>query len=142
MKNLWCKLSDDGDNPTYIFNKPRVGYRMPRVKRLNWKRGEVEAFPHPSWQALVRRGENPGQPRGPRRRSTQKFLILSSLVDGHGAPRVASFEEPPQGVAAGHAEILGCLPTPVQGRVSAHVVPDRPLKARSGLHRAVQRLGS
>ena len=32
---------------------------------------------------------------------------------GHGAPRVAPVEEPPQGVA-GHAEVFGCLAPPVQ----------------------------
>ena len=32
---------------------------------------------------------------------------------GHGASHVASFEEPPQGVA-GHAEVLGCLAPSVQ----------------------------
>ena len=28
VKNLRRKLGDDADNPTYIFNEPRVGYRM------------------------------------------------------------------------------------------------------------------
>ena len=30
LKNLRRKLGDDANNPTYIFNEPRVGYRMPR----------------------------------------------------------------------------------------------------------------
>ena len=29
VRNLRRKLGDDSDNPTYIFNEPRVGYRMP-----------------------------------------------------------------------------------------------------------------
>ena len=28
IKNLRCKLGDDAEDPTYIFNEPRVGYRM------------------------------------------------------------------------------------------------------------------
>ena len=30
IKNLRRKLGDDAGNPTYIFNQPRVGYRMPK----------------------------------------------------------------------------------------------------------------
>ena len=60
---------------------------------------------------------------------------------GHGAPHLASFKEAPQGVA-GHAEMLGCLAPSMQRRVGAHVLPDRSLKARSGVCRAVQRLCS
>ncbi len=30
IKNLRRKLRDDADNPAYVFNDPRVGYRMPR----------------------------------------------------------------------------------------------------------------
>ena len=30
VKNLRGKLDDNADNPTYIFNEPRVGYRMPK----------------------------------------------------------------------------------------------------------------
>ena len=30
IKNLRRKLGDDAENPTYIFNEPRVGYRMPK----------------------------------------------------------------------------------------------------------------
>ena len=30
VKNLRRKLGDDADNPTYIFNEPRLGYRMER----------------------------------------------------------------------------------------------------------------
>ena len=60
---------------------------------------------------------------------------------GHGAPRVAAFEKPPQGVA-GHAEVLGCLAPPMQRRVGAHVAPDRSPEVRPGLRRVVQRLGS
>ena len=30
VKNLRRKLSDDADNPAYIINEPRVGYRMPK----------------------------------------------------------------------------------------------------------------
>ena len=29
LKHLRRKLGDDAQNPTYIFNEPRVGYRMP-----------------------------------------------------------------------------------------------------------------
>ena len=32
IKNLRRKLGDDAENPAYIFNEPRVGYRMPREK--------------------------------------------------------------------------------------------------------------
>ena len=76
-----------------------------------------------------------------------RFNRLDAVADlvqdggGHGAPRVASFEESPQGVA-GHAEVLGCLPPSVQRRVGAHVAPDRPPEVRDGLRRAVQRLRS
>ncbi len=34
IKNLRRKLGDDADNPAYIFNEPRVGYRMPRAEGL------------------------------------------------------------------------------------------------------------
>ena len=27
---LWCKLGDDGDNPTYIFNERGVRFRILR----------------------------------------------------------------------------------------------------------------
>ena len=27
-KQLRCKLGDDANNPSYILNEPRVGYRM------------------------------------------------------------------------------------------------------------------
>ena len=30
IKNIRRKLGDDADSPTYIFNEPRVGYRMPK----------------------------------------------------------------------------------------------------------------
>lgn len=30
--NIRRKLGDDGNDPTYIFNEPRVGYRMPKGK--------------------------------------------------------------------------------------------------------------
>ncbi len=30
IKNLRRKLGDDAEDPTYIFNEPRVGYRMPK----------------------------------------------------------------------------------------------------------------
>ena len=33
VKNLRAKLGDDADRPTYIFNEPRVGYRMPKAER-------------------------------------------------------------------------------------------------------------
>ena len=29
VRRLRRKLGDDADNPTYIFNEPRVGYRKP-----------------------------------------------------------------------------------------------------------------
>ena len=53
-------------------------------------------------------------------------------------PLVAPFQESPQGVA-GHAEMLGCLALSMQPDAGAHVAPDRSLKTRSGLRRAVQR---
>ena len=28
VKNLRGKLGDDAENPTYIFNEPRIGYRL------------------------------------------------------------------------------------------------------------------
>ena len=31
VKNLRRKLGDDANNPTYILNEPRIGYRMPRA---------------------------------------------------------------------------------------------------------------
>ena len=34
IKNVRRKLGDDADNPTYIFNEPRVGYRMPKPEAL------------------------------------------------------------------------------------------------------------
>ena len=37
IKSLRGKLGDDANNPTYIFNEPRVGYRMPE--------GEVPGLP-------------------------------------------------------------------------------------------------
>ena len=39
VKNLRRKLGDDADNPAYIFNEPRVGYRMPKGET----RGQEEA---------------------------------------------------------------------------------------------------
>ena len=33
VKSLRRKLGDDARSPTYIFNQPRVGYRMPASKR-------------------------------------------------------------------------------------------------------------
>ena len=30
VKNIRHKLRGDADSPTYIFNRPRVGYLMPR----------------------------------------------------------------------------------------------------------------
>ena len=32
---LCRKLGDDAQNPTYIFAKPRVGYRMPASTELS-----------------------------------------------------------------------------------------------------------
>ena len=37
IKNLRRKLGDDAANPAYIFNEPRVGYRMPRTDKSNEK---------------------------------------------------------------------------------------------------------
>ena len=39
VKRLRRKLGDDANNPTYILNEPRVGYRMPREETL----GQEEA---------------------------------------------------------------------------------------------------
>ena len=33
VKNLRRKLGDDADSPTYIFNEPRVGYRMAKAEQ-------------------------------------------------------------------------------------------------------------
>ena len=30
VSSLRRKLGDDADNPTYILNEPRIGYRMPK----------------------------------------------------------------------------------------------------------------
>ena len=74
-----------------------------------------------------------------------RFNRLDAAADGaedgggYGAPHLASFEESPEGVA-GHAEDLGCLAPSTQGRVGAHVAPDRSPEVRPGLCRAVQRL--
>ena len=35
ISKLRRKLGDDADNPTYIFNEPRVGYRMPKGEAPN-----------------------------------------------------------------------------------------------------------
>ena len=34
VKRLRQKLGDDAGNPTYIFNEPRIGYRMPEGEGL------------------------------------------------------------------------------------------------------------
>ena len=34
-KQLRRKLGDDANNPTYILNEPRVGYRMPKGETQN-----------------------------------------------------------------------------------------------------------
>ena len=47
IKNLRAKLGDNADNPTYIINEPRVGYRMPRgeeqedseLQEVSWNGG-------------------------------------------------------------------------------------------------------
>ena len=41
VKKLRRKLGDDARNPRYIFNQPRVGYRMPRAERPPGQRLEV-----------------------------------------------------------------------------------------------------
>ncbi len=33
IKNIRRKLGDDADSPTYIFNKPRVGYTLPKAEK-------------------------------------------------------------------------------------------------------------
>ena len=33
VKNIRRKLGDDADSPTYIFNKPRIGYLMPKGEK-------------------------------------------------------------------------------------------------------------
>ena len=35
IKTLRRKLGDDANNPTYIFNEPRLGYRMPEKQKTN-----------------------------------------------------------------------------------------------------------
>ena len=35
VKRLRRKLGDDANNPTYILNEPRVGYRMPKGETQN-----------------------------------------------------------------------------------------------------------
>ena len=32
VKNIRRKLGEDADRPTYIFNRPHVGYRMPKAE--------------------------------------------------------------------------------------------------------------
>ena len=39
VKSLRRKLGDDADDPTYILNEPRVGYRMEKGEAL----GQEEA---------------------------------------------------------------------------------------------------
>ena len=34
MRRLRSKLGDEADNPIYIFNEPRVGYRMEKSQTL------------------------------------------------------------------------------------------------------------
>ena len=34
INNLRRKLGDDVENPTYIFNEPRLGYRMAKKEGL------------------------------------------------------------------------------------------------------------
>ena len=69
---------------------------------------------------------------------------LADLVQdggGHRAPRVALFEEAPEGVP-GHSEVLSRLAPSMQRRVGEYVAPDRSPQVRPGLRRAVQRLRS
>ena len=33
VKNIRRKLGDDADSPTFIFNKPRIGYLMPKGEK-------------------------------------------------------------------------------------------------------------
>ena len=39
VKRLRDKLGDDANNPTYIFNEPRVGYRMPKGETTDREEG-------------------------------------------------------------------------------------------------------
>ena len=39
IKRLRQKLRDDASNPTYIFNEPRVGYRMPKAETTEQEEG-------------------------------------------------------------------------------------------------------
>ena len=39
IKRLRGKLGDDASNPTYIFNEPRVGYRMPEGEKQGQEEG-------------------------------------------------------------------------------------------------------
>ena len=42
MKNIRHKLCADADSPTYIFNRPRVGYLMPRGETRQFTRAMDE----------------------------------------------------------------------------------------------------
>ena len=39
IKRLRRKLGDDANNPTYILNEPRVGYRMPKGEEAEQEEG-------------------------------------------------------------------------------------------------------
>ncbi len=92
VRRLRGKLGDDADNPKYIFTEPRVGYRMRkggvggRGRRL--KRGEG-SYPSPlPGRLLVRRDGNQARPTRQARTESERFLILSSLVE------IGGFEPP------------------------------------------------
>ena len=44
ISSLRRKLGDAADNPTYIFNEPRVGYRMPKGEAKGSEESEAEAL--------------------------------------------------------------------------------------------------
>ena len=50
VKNLRSKLGDTADNPSYIFNEPRVGYRMERGSRRDRRTTPVSTPPKRCWR--------------------------------------------------------------------------------------------
>lgn len=52
ISRLRCKLGDVADDPAYIFNEPRVGYKMPRGGTRERGRSERQTGRHfttPTW---------------------------------------------------------------------------------------------
>ena len=50
VKNLRGKLGDDAENPTYIFNEPRVGYRLGHPDQPGSEAADLYGpSPQPGW---------------------------------------------------------------------------------------------